>query len=287
MTTVTKGRLALQILWRVALFFLAFALVGAVLIVPLGTLFSDWSSEHATSAQLYADIVGACAILLATWIMTRFVDRRPLYTIGLSRHHALRDLAVGLGVGAVWLAASVGSAWAAGWAHPTIAAGFSVWKLLVAVISLTFNVLTQQLLLCGYIFQTLRSRSGVGVALVLSAGLFVAYHAGAFEGSWLPAVNVFAAATVFCLAYVLTGNLWLPAGIHVAWNVLLGPVLGLTVSGNGELGLGWSVFAIEGPPLFTGGSFGLEGGLLVTLSTAALIAVFLHLGHRRRTWTSA
>jgi hypothetical protein len=44
--------------------------------------------------------------------------------------------------------------------------------------------------------------------------------------------------------------LWLPIGIHFAWNSLLGPVLGLTVSGTDQLGVGWRVFQVEGPALF-------------------------------------
>ncbi len=148
---------------------------------------------------------------------------------------------------------------------------FSGSLLLLGSTSVLFNVLTQQLLLCGYIFQTIRSRAGFPVALLVSAALFAGYHAGAFQGAWLPAVNVFAAGVLFCLAYGIAGNLWFPVAIHFAWNLLLGPVLGLTVSGTGEMGLGWSVFVIEGPPLFTGGAFGLEGGLVVTLTTALFI----------------
>ncbi len=107
----------------------------------------------------------------------------------------------------------------------------------------------------------------------MSAALFAGIHAGAFQGAWLPAVNVFSAGVLFCLAYGVSGNLWFPVSIHFAWNLLLGPVLGLTVSGTGELGLGWSVFSVDGPELFTGGAFGVEGGLVVTLTTAILITV--------------
>lgn len=62
---------------------------------------------------------------------------------------------------------------------------------------------------------------------------------------------------------------------------LLGPVLGLTVSGTGEASLAWTVVAIEGPPLFAGGAFGLEGGLTVTFTTGLLI-VLLVVAHLRK-----
>jgi hypothetical protein len=154
-----------------------------------------------------------------------------------------------------------------------------------ALTALFFNTLTQQLLLCGYIFQTIRARSSFTVALLVSAALFSALHAGAFLGAWLPIVNVFGAGALFCLAYGITGNLWFPIGIHFAWNSLLGPVLGLTVSGTDQLGVGWRVFQVEGPALFSGGAFGLEGGLVVTITTAASLAgmgAFFRVQIRRR-----
>ena len=92
---------------------------------------------------------------------------------------------------------------------------------------------------------------------------------------------MFLAGLVFCKAYRITGNLWLPIAIHFAWNFLLGPVFGLTVSGTVVLGPGWRSFEIEGPDLFTGGHFGLEGGLIVTVTTTIFV-VALFLFYRRK-----
>ncbi len=279
--TSAKLRSMWAIVWRIALFFLAFALLGALFIVPFDSTLSAWRETVPLRAQLYGDIAVAVAMLAATWIMTRFVDRRPFVTIGFAPGHALRDLALGLTLGTGWLALSVGGAWLAGCASPQSPEAFSSSLLLGTAVSFLFNVLTQQLLLCGYIFQTIRSRSRFVVALLISAALFSAYHAGAFGGEWLPALNVFAAGALFCLAFGITGNLWFPIATHFAWNFLLGPVLGLTISGSSRLGEGGAVFVVEGPALFTGGDFGLEGGLIVTVTTALCIAALLLVRRRQ------
>ncbi|HVS64267.1 MAG TPA: type II CAAX endopeptidase family protein [Thermoanaerobaculia bacterium] len=262
----------LGILWRVTLFFVVFGLMGALFIVPFASVLSAWRDMFPIRVQMYGDVTVAVAMLASTWIMTRFVDGRPFLTIGFAPSQAPRDLAAGLAVGAVWLAMSVGAAWLAGWASPRFPVTGSSSQLLGTLTALLFNILTQQLLLCGYIFQTIRARTSFTVALLVSAALFSALHAGAFHGTWLPFVNVFGAGALFCLAYGITGNLWFPIGIHFAWNSLLGPVLGLTVSGSDQLSIGWRVFQVEGPALFTGGAFGLEGGLVVTITTAAALA---------------
>ena len=138
------------------------------------------------------------------------------------------------------------------------------------------NTVTQEVLARGYIFQTIASKTSPTWAIFFSAVLFVLYHAGGLRGAPLATINVFGAGVLFGVAFHLSGNLWLPISIHFAWNFLLGPVLGLSISGHAWRN-GWRLLAIQGPSLFTGGAFGLEGSLVVTLTTVlstALIVVW-------------
>lgn len=272
MGMTTRARSLLVTPGKLALFILVFAAMSAITLLPLLTLFSDWAESAPRLSQLAADLGGAVAILAATWIMLRFVDRRPFVTIGFDFGHAPRDLAFGVIIGACWLGVSIGFVWLAGWALPLRPTDFSPSLLAVAAVSTLLNVLTQQLIVCGYILQTIRKTAGRVAAVILAASLFTLLHIAGYDGAWLPAVNVFLAGTLFCLAYLVTSNLWLPLGIHFGWNFLLGPVSGLTVSGTERLGLGWRMFEVEGPALMTGGEFGIEGGLIVTTMTLAVIA---------------
>ena len=265
----------LAVLGRLGLFVLTFAALLALAIAPLTSLLSGWAETHPAQFRLYLDVAGAIAILLTTWIVVRFVDKRPFSTAGLHPRHALRDMTVGLSIGIAWLGISVGILVAAGWASTQDPLVFSAPALLIAGISVLFNVLSQQLIAFGYVLQTVRAKAGLLPAVVVSVLLFCAIHAAAFEGTWIPPVNMLGAGLVFSLAYAITGNLWLPIGIHCAWNMLLGPVLGLTVSGTGVLSLGVTAFEISGPTQFTGGTFGIEGGLVVTVTTFALAATLL------------
>ena len=270
------------VLRRLVLFVLAFAATSAVTIAPLATTLSDWAEANPLPAQLYANVAGLIATLAATWIMTRFADHRDFMSIGFTPTNAGRDLSAGLLLGTLWLAVSLGGLLAFGWATRETMTGISYPLLAAAGISVLFNVITQQLLVCGYILQTVRARAGFPVALVVAALLFTVLHAGAFQGGWLPAVNVFGAGVLFCLAYGVSGNLWLGIATHFAWNFLLGPVSGLTVSGSEELGLNWTMFTVAGPDLFTGGAFGVEGGLVVTLITWLIVIALAWFGIGRR-----
>jgi len=212
--------------------------------------------------------------------LTRYLDRRPFGTIGLSFDKLPKYFLTGSGIGILWLGGSLGIAWIFGWALPIQPNGFS-WSVLIgAAISMFFNVIAQELLLCGFIFQTIRREINAITAILVSSILFAGYHAGAFKGEWLAVVNVFSAGLLFCLAYFITGSLWFPIFVHFTWDVLLGPLLGLTESGRSDLGAGWKMIDVNGPPIFTGGKFGLEGGVIVTFTVITII-IFMYYYRRQ------
>jgi hypothetical protein len=62
------------------------------------------------------------------------------------------------------------------------------------------------------------------------------------------------------VAFLGGGSIWLPTGLHFAWNFFQGPVLGFPVSG---LEMGGLVQQIPvGSDLVTGGGYGPEAGLV-------------------------
>jgi len=146
--------------------------------------------------------------------------------------------------------------------------------LIIAAAAMILNTVTQEVLERGYVFQTIQAQSNGTWAVSVTAIIFVLYHAAGFQESWLPALNVFLAGILFGIAYYLSGTLWLPIAMHFAWNFLLGPVLGLSVSGQ-DLANSWHIFTLQRPTLFVGGEFGVEGSLVVTLITIFGIGVLL------------
>lgn len=258
--------------WRVAVYFSVWGVLMAPLFVLAAEPLKTWAEEKSLLAHLYPDAAGLIATLAALALCTWYLERRSLRTLGLGGGwRAVGDFVRGLGLGVVWLGISLGAAWLAGWVSPRAIETVSWPRFAGLSSSLLLNVITQQLLLCGFVWQTIQARAGFRAAFVTSVILFSTYHVGAFHGALLPALNVMGAAAVFGLCYRLAGNLWLPIGCHFAWNALLGQVLGLTVSGSQALNGGWLAFELESNR-FTGGAFGFEGGLLVTLTTAVMAA---------------
>lgn len=85
-------------------------------------------------------------------------------------------------------------------------------------------------------------------------------------------LNLYLAGLLLGTAYVLTRSLWLPIGVHFGWNFVQGPLSGLAVSGH-DLGSPSQLVALQGPRCLTGGTFGLEGGIVATAVTSLGIVI--------------
>ena len=137
----------------------------------------------------------------------------------------------------------------------------------------------EELLFRGYAFQKLRRWNRV-VALVFVALLFAALHMNNMAVSWIGLVNIFLGGILLGLAYERFERLWFPIGVHLAWNVMSGPILGHEVSGYDSMA---TVFVERGggPWWLTGGDFGIEGSVWMTVTEVTGIVLLLHMIRKR------
>jgi uncharacterized protein len=102
--------------------------------------------------------------------------------------------------------------------------------------------------------------------------LFGLAHSSNLNFSWLALVNTILWGIVLGYAFLLSGDLWLPIGLHFGWNWTL-PWFGANLSGFTMGVTGYSMHWNIGA-LWSGGAYGPEGGLL---TTAIVVAVFFYL----------
>ena len=132
-------------------------------------------------------------------------------------------------------------------------------------------VLHEELLFRGYAFQRLwRWKRWVG--LWIGSGVFAALHAGNNAVTPLALLNVFLGGLILTLAYERFERLWYPIGLHFAWNLMSGPILGYEVSGYAADATLLRTIG-TGPAILTGGAFGIEGSVIMTVVELAAIGV--------------
>ncbi len=135
---------------------------------------------------------------------------------------------------------------------------------LLELFILSTAAMGEELIFRGYPFQRLAEATGPAFALVVMSLLFGFAHGGNPHASKLAMVNTCAIGALLCTAYLRTGALWMPWGIHFAWNTALGLVFGLPVSGMTDFAVIVRTRA-AGPQWVTGGAYGIEGSVVGTI----------------------
>jgi hypothetical protein len=271
--------------WRLLLGFVVLAIVSLVAGLALA-LVGGVSSLAAPAADVASPRLAPVAVtglgsVLAVYLAGRFFDRRRFADFGLHLDRAFWvDLGFGLALGAALMTAIFLVELAAGWVVVTgVAAADAPGSAIAAGLALFVLVgVYEELLLRGYLlknvleglagFGPFDARAAAGIAAVLSSGVFGALHAGNPNATVVSTLAIGVAGLLFALAYLLTGRLGVPIGLHITWNFFQGTVYGFPVSGTAA---GASVVAVEqvGPPRITGGSFGPEAGFV---GLAAMLA---------------
>jgi hypothetical protein len=184
----------------------------------------------------------------------------------------LRRLGIGLGVGFLVFSVAVGIAALLGVYRITGPGDLS--GLLPALLaSAIFPAVSEELVFRGILFRWLEDFGGSWFALLLTSAFFGASHLMNPHASTIAAVGIaFEAGVMLGAAYMLTRSLWLPMGLHAAWNFTQGEIYDIPVSGTPVHGI---VDAqLSGDPLLTGNGFGLEASL-IAIVIATLFGLWL------------
>jgi membrane protease YdiL (CAAX protease family) len=268
----------------IAISLLTLILIAGVCNIALQTALKDLKGNDFVIVQ---DIVAAVGMVIAYKLFIRHlgaIKRDDLRIAG-----AIRLTLIGLLAGAAIFSCVVGVATVVG-VYNLDGRGNSQGLLLALVASASFPAISEELVFRGILFRWIEEFGGSWTALLLTSGFFGAAHLANPGATWIAAVGIaFEAGVMLGAAYMLTRSLWLPISLHAAWNFMQGEVFDIPVSGNEADGLVKAHLA--GPPLLTGGGFGLEASLIAiviaTLFGLALLWLAIERGELvRPIWTA-
>jgi membrane protease YdiL (CAAX protease family) len=261
------------------------AIVGALLFLVIGIAF-EWSGSDAMSSVLLVGFEQTLLLTLAfgsviflVWLWVRFYEQRPFFTLGFERAGALlrygRGLLVGLGMFAsvFLLLALTGSVSLTG---NILSQGLIVLVgVLVVFVGWIVQGAAEEILVRGWMMSVLGVRYTPALGIFLSALFFTVMHGLNPNLSVLALVNLFLYALFASLYALREGSLWGICAFHSVWNWSQGNIFGFAVSGSEMAGVTLLDLTMHGPDWLTGGAFGPEGGVAVTLVLVAGIAVIL------------
>jgi hypothetical protein len=139
----------------------------------------------------------------------------------------------------------------------------------------------EEIICRGVIFRLIDERWNTWVALLVSALLFGLMHISNDKATWWSSMTIaIEAGLLLAAAYKWSGTLWVPIGIHWAWNYVQGNVFGLAVSGS-KAGTTILATTVNGPDIITGGPFGPEASIVAVILGTFFTLVFLANRYRR------
>ena len=263
-------------LWKWILLFIA-----AFLLSTIG--YGMVSAGYDTSDRFFhpsLTIVWAAIVLGLYALFVRLMEKH--WPTDLSLRRLIPHTLLGLLVGLIFMTLVVSTITASGyatvdWNGFSGTQQFSMFMLFLAV------AVGEEMIFRGVIFRWLDERWNTWVALLISAILFGWIHISNENATWWSSLAIaIEAGLLLGAAYKWSGTLWVPIGIHWAWNYVQGNVFGLAVSGM-KVGDTILETTVNGPDIITGGAFGPEASIIAVILGTLITIVFLTNRYRQHT----
>ena len=263
-------------LWIWILLFIVAAFLS---IIGYGLLISGYQGAD-YFAHLGLTVVAAAIILGLYALFVRWIERHWPADLPLGKlvPHTLLGILVGFIIMVLVVSTIVAMRDATvTWKGFSVEKQFSVFMMFLAV------AVGEEMIFRGVIFRWIDERWNTWVALLISAILFGWMHISNDNATWWSSLAIAVEAGLLLgAAYKWSGSLWVPIGIHWAWNYTQGNIFGLAVSGS-DAGETMLTTIVNGPDIITGGAFGPEASIISVILGTFFTIVFLANCYRRTT----
>lgn len=267
----------IKLVWRLILFLILLL----ILVSPLLLL----------SSNILQFLFGALLLtgLLIFW--SRYIDRKTLHHYGLATSSRMGlELVTGVIIGCMAVAAM--------FLLVALPSTPGPWSLHGQAIDMAFGLFFLKAVLVAYWEETmfrgfllvnlrtsLSSRwgntKGTIAAVTASSVLFGAIHSGTDHFSWLAFAILTLNGIIWCVPMMMTGRLGLSIGLHASWNFAQSKIFGFAMSGNAPENALLDG-NLSGSPIWTGGAYGPEGGLIGVIGLIFMLLLIMAYGYWRR-----
>lgn len=203
---------------------------------------------------------------IVTILFCRFIEKRSIQSMGFVKKNAIKDYLIGLVVGfslfglAILICVATGTLNYEGF---TLGSGLPI--IFIFLLGFIIQGMSEEVILRGYLLVTLSAKGKMIIGIIINSVLFALMHLANSGITLLSVINI-ALFGVFASIYMLKrDSIWGVCAIHTIWNFAQGNIFGIKVSGMNMQQSVFSFVPTQTGNLINGGSFGLEGGLAVTI----------------------
>jgi len=211
------------------------------------------------------NLFSTAAIIVACVVYCNKFEKRSVASMGFRKRGAFWEYLGGLLIGALLFGSVAAIGIVSGAFEFKGVSSFSLPVILFYFLGYLIQGASEEILIHGYFMTSVARENDTFYALFSSSVIFALLHLGNSGINIIAFINLFLFGLLMGMYILKRGNIWGICAIHSVWNFLQGNVFGLSVSGMTKSSSVLSFDVKEGYSLVTGGDFGPEGGLIVTL----------------------
>lgn len=256
--------------WSVFIMGLALILTAGVTLLiskdVARTVFQSEFSSHLIS------IVGTAMV----FVVARNTEKLTPQALGLDKKGASVKYVLGVIVGALAMGAVLGFGMITkSFRYSGLNVETTAIPVILAIVGFVLQAFFEEFFFKSYMIPVLSRKLSVAASVLISSIVFAAAHSFNDGITVISVLNLFLFGIFTSCYFLKTNSVWGVAGFHAIWNIMQGTICGFNVSGNVT---NTSIFMFSGikNELMNGGTFGPEGGLIVTgvLLLAIVISVW-------------
>lgn len=227
------------------------------------------SGPAANLVMLYCTL----AMIITILIFTKKKGKWSVRELGIKKEMFLPRYLGGLAIGFVMFSGAVFFCKITGTVSLSLSNDTNKYLIPFFVVAWMIQGFSEELLCRGWMMVSIGRRYSTLVAVVVNSIVFAALHLMNPGVTILAVINLLLFAVFASLLYLVSENIWMVAALHSVWNFVQGNFYGILVSGTPITTSIFQTEMVPGKEMFTGGDFGLEGGLGVTVVNVIGIAI--------------
>ena len=243
---------------KIVVFFIGWAVLSGIIDIP---------SDNPAVWRFFAELIPLAVMILFTvafWLIEKKTINIPI------KENIGKGTLSGIVIGIIWIGAAAAILIFS--KQLEIIGKNEISLLWLWILSAFLNVIMQELLVRGYIYQLLKERFNLPAAVIVTTAIFTFMHGGAFEAGVIPVINVVTMCLFTTALYESEKTILAPIMAHSIWNIIGALILGgVSLADDYPSVLTMTASANK---LLSGGDYKIEASIVVTILNVILMGIF-------------
>ncbi|MCS4474457.1 CPBP family intramembrane metalloprotease [Clostridium botulinum] len=245
----------------------------AIVILGLATAGYDFLHGEMPSndAMMLIKHYGVSINLVITILYCKFIEKRNLESMGIVKKKIAKSYFVGTGIAVILLCIIfVLSIFSGAVVYYGKNDDINIILILAYLGGFIIQGAMEEIMCRGFLMNSLLYKIPTSIAILISSIMFAFPHFFAlFQSNIIVAivgiVNLLLFSTVVSLLMIKYNNIWVSCAVHSIWNFILSIIIGINLSGSNSASSVFKFNANENMKLLSGGTYGIEAGLICTI----------------------